>query len=62
MCLLNNSDIIAFTKSRFPGSLDFSQNFLSFSPPDVTLGIKVMLREVLHNSVHQLADTAEAAG
>jgi hypothetical protein len=46
MCLLNKSDIFAFTKGRFPGSLDLSQNFLSFSPPEVTLGIEVMLGAV----------------
>ena len=62
MCLLNNSDVLAFTRGRFLGSLDFSQNFLSLSPPDVTFGIEVMLREVLHNRVHQLADAAETAG
>ena len=62
MCLLNNSDVLAFTKGRFPGSLDFSQNFLSLSPTDVTFGFEVMLRELFHNRVHQLADAAETAG
>src|SRR6202011_705299 len=61
-CLLNNSDIFIFAKGRFPGSLDLSQNLLSFGSPDVTLWIEVMLGEVLHNSVNQLADAAEAAG
>ena len=61
-CLLNNSDIFIFAKGRFPGSLDLSQNLLSFGSPDVTLGIEVMLGEVLHNSVNQLAHAAEAAG
>src|SRR5260370_42351589 len=60
--LLNNSDIFIFAKGRFPGSLDLSQNLLSFGSPDVTLGIEVMLGEVLHNSVNQLAHAAEAAG
>src|ERR1700739_362539 len=62
MCLLNNSDIFIFAKGRFPSSLDLGQNLLSFSPPHVTLGIEVMLGEVLHDSVHQLAHAAEAAG
>ena len=62
MCLLNNSDIFIFAKSRFPGSLDLGQHLLSFSPPEVTLGIEVMLGEVLHDRVHQLAYAAEAAG
>src|SRR5215471_14578603 len=61
-CLLNNSDIFIFAKGRFPGSLDLSQNLLSFGSPDVTLGIEVMLGEVLHNSVNQLAHATEAAG
>src|ERR1700680_4982859 len=42
-CLLNNSDIFIFAKGRFPGSLDLSQNLLSFGSPDVTLWIEVML-------------------
>src|ERR1700758_910807 len=62
MCLLNNSDIFIFAKGRFPSSLDLGQNLLSFSPPHVTLGIEVMLGQVLHDSVHQLAHAAEAAG
>src|ERR1700745_767494 len=62
MCLLNNSDIFIFAKGRFPSSLDLGQNLLSFSPPHVTLGIVVMLGEVLHDSAHQLAHAAEAAG
>jgi hypothetical protein len=40
MCLLN-SDILAFTKGRFPDSLDLSQNFLSFGPPGITLGMRL---------------------
>src|SRR6516164_7822085 len=60
--LLNNSDICVLAKGRFPGSLDLGQNLLSFSPPDVPLGIEVMLGEVLHDRVHQLAHAAEAAG
>ena len=52
MRLLNNSDICILAKGRFPG----------FSPPDVPLGIEVILGEVLHDSVHQLAHAAEAAG
>jgi hypothetical protein len=61
-CLLNNSYKFSFAKGRFPGSLDLSENLLSFGSPDVTLGIEVMLGEVLHNSVNQLARAAEAAG
>jgi hypothetical protein len=60
--LLNNSDIFIFAKGRFPGSLDLSQDLLSFGSPDVTLRIEVMLSEVLHNSVNQLAHAPEAAG
>ena len=41
MRLLNNSDICILAKGRFPGSLDLGQNLLSFSPPEVTLGIEV---------------------
>ena len=62
MCLLNNSDTVIFSKGYFPGSFDLRQNLLSFSPPDVTLGIEVMLGEVLHDSVDQLAHAAETAG
>ena len=62
MCLLNNSDIFIFAKGHFPGSLDLGQNFLSFSLPDVPLGLEVMLGEVLHYSGDQLAHAAEAAG
>ena len=62
MRLLNNSDICILAKGRFPGSFDLGQNFLSFSSPDVPLGIEVMLGEVLHDGVHQLAHAAEAAG
>jgi len=47
---------------RSPGSLDLSQNLLSFGSPDVTLGIEVMLRKGLHDSVNRLAHAAEAAG
>ena len=62
MCLLNNSDTFIFAKDHFPGSLDLGQNLLSFSPPDVPLGIEVMLGEVLHDSIDQLSHSAEAAG
>ena len=62
MRLLNNSDTGVLAKGRFPDSLDLGQNLLSFSSPDVPLGIEVMLVEVLHDRVHQLAHAAEAAG
>ena len=61
-CLLNNSYIFIFAKGRFPGSLDLSQDLLSFSPPDVPLGFEVMPGEVLHDGIDQLAHAAEAAG
>jgi hypothetical protein len=61
-CLLNNSDIFIFSKGHLPGSFDLCQNLLSFGFPDVTLGIEVVLGEVLHNSVNQLAHAAETAG
>jgi len=51
-----------FAQGRFPGSLNLGQNLLSFSSPDVTLGVEVMLGEVLHDSVNQLAHAAETAG
>jgi hypothetical protein len=60
-CLLNNSDIFVFSKGHFPGSLDLRQDRLSFGFPDVTLGIEIVLGEVLHNSVNQLAHAAETA-
>ena len=60
--LLNNSDIFIFSKGHLPGSFDLCQNLLSFGFPDVTLWIEVVLGEVLHNSVHQLAHAAETAG
>ena len=53
---------LVFSKRGFPCALDFGQNLLSFGSPDVTLGIEVMLGEVLHDSVNQLAHAAEAAG
>jgi len=62
MRLLNNSYSIILAKSHLPGSLDLGQDLLSFSPPHITLGIEIMLGEVLHNSVDQLAHAAEAAG
>ena len=62
LCLLNNSDIVIFARGHFPGSFDLSQDLLSFGFSDVTLGIEIMLGEVLHNSVNQLAQAAEAAG
>ena len=58
MRLLNNSYSFVFAKGRLPGSLDL----LSFSPPDITLGIEIMLGKVLNDRVHQLAHAAEAAG
>jgi hypothetical protein len=61
-CLLNNSDSLIFARGCFPSSLDLGQNILSFSPPEVTLGIEVMLGKVLHDRVNQLAHAAEAAG
>ena len=62
MRLLNNSYSIILAKGHLAGSLDLGQDLLSFSPPDITLGIEIMLGEVLHDSVHQLAHAAEAAG
>src|SRR6516164_787775 len=62
MRLLNNSYSFVFAKGRLPGSLDLAEDLLSFSPPDITLGIEIMLGEVLHDRVHQLAHAAEAAG
>ena len=62
MRLLNNSDSVIFTKGCLPGSLDLSQDLLSFSPPDVALGFEVMPGEVLHDGIDQLAHAAEAAG
>ena len=62
MCLLNNSYSIIFAEGHLPGSLDLGQDLLSFSPPHITLGIEIMLGEVLHDRVHQLAHAAEAAG
>ena len=62
MRLLNNSYSIILTKGHVPGSLDLGQDLLSFSPPHITLGIEIMLGEVLHDSVDQLAHAAEAAG
>src|SRR5271165_4030124 len=47
MRLLNNSDSFIFAKGCLPGSLDLSQDLLSFSPPDVPLGFEVMPGEVL---------------
>src|SRR5271166_6056650 len=60
--LLNNSDSFIFAKGCLPGSLDLSQDLLSFSPPDVPLGFEVMPGEVLHDGIDQLAHAAEAAG
>ena len=51
MRLLNNSDSFIFTKGCLPGSLDLSQDLLSFSPPDVALGFEVMPGEVLHDGI-----------
>jgi hypothetical protein len=62
MRLLNNSDSFIFAKGCLPGSLDLSQDLLSFSPPDVPLGFEVMPGEVLHDGIDQLAHAAEAAG
>ena len=62
MRLLNNSYRFVFAKGRLPGSLDLAEDLLSFSPPDITLGIEIMLGKVLHDRVHQLAHAAEAAG
>src|SRR5271157_5234588 len=62
MRLLNNSDSFIFAKGCLPGSLDLSQDLLSFSPPDVALGFEVMPGEVLHDGIDQLAHAAEAAG
>ena len=62
MRLLNNSYSFVFAKGRLPGSLDLAEDLLSFSPPEITLGIEIMLGEVLHDSVDQLAHAAEAAG
>ena len=50
MCLLNNSYGIILAKSHLPSSLDLGQDLLSFSPPHITLGIEIMLGEVLHDS------------
>jgi hypothetical protein len=49
--LLNNSYSIILAKGYLPGSLDLGQDLLSFSPPHITLGIEIMLGEVLHDSV-----------
>ena len=62
MRLLNNSYRFVFAKGRLPGSLDLAEDLLSFSPPDITLGIEIMLGKVLHDRLHQLAHAAEAAG
>ena len=62
MRLLNNSDIFIFAEGCLPGSLDLSQDLLSFSPPDVALGFEVMPGKVLHDGIDQLAHAAEAAG
>ena len=51
MRLLNNSDSFIFAKGCLPGSLDLSQDLLSFSPPDVALGFEVMPGEVLHDGI-----------
>ena len=51
MRLLNNSDSFIFAKGCLPGSLDLSQDLLSFSPPDVPLGFEVMPGEVLHDGI-----------
>ena len=55
MRLLNNSYSFVFAKGRLPGSLDLAEDLLSFSPPDITLGMEIMLGKVLHDRVHQLA-------
>ena len=54
--------VLFLTKCRLPGSLYLVEDLLSFSPPDITLGIEIMLGKVLHDRVHQLAHAAEAAG
>jgi hypothetical protein len=46
-------------RAAFQARWIFGQNLLSFSPPDVPLGIEVMLDEVLHDRVHQLTHAAE---
>jgi len=48
MRLLNNSYSFIFAKGHLPGSLDLAEDLLSFSPPDITLGIQIMLGKVLH--------------
>ena len=50
---------IILAEGHLPGSLDLGQDLLSFSPPHITLGIEIMLGEVLHDSVDQLAHAAE---
>ena len=62
MRLLNNSYSFVFAKGCLPGSLDLGEDLLSFSPPDITFGIEIMLGKVLYDRVHQLAHAAEAAG
>src|SRR6516225_3359140 len=62
MRLLNNSYRFVFAKGCLPGSLDLAEDLLSFSSPDITLGIEIMLGKVLNDRVHQLAHAAEAAG
>jgi hypothetical protein len=56
MRLLNNSYSVILAKGRLPVSLDLGQDLLSFSPPDITLGIEIICEIPLSQHIHVILD------